>query len=63
MRMSTEHLEQLREARRLLENPGLAARMSNLVGSPIESAIDRLPAAWQKRVGSATENALQHGRQ
>ena len=60
MRMSTEHLEQLREARRLLENPGLAARMSNLVGSPIESAIERLPAAWQKRVGSATENALQH---
>lgn len=58
MRMSIEHLQQLREARRLLENPGLAARMSHLVGSPIESAIERLPASWQKRVGDATENAL-----
>jgi len=60
MRMSTEHLQQLREAKRLLENPGLAARMSNLVGSPIEAAIERLPASWQKRVGNATENALQY---
>ena len=60
MRMSTEHLEQLREAKRLLEHPGLAARMSNMIGSPIESAIGRLPASWQKRVGVATENALQH---
>jgi len=60
MRMSTEHLEQLREAKRLLEHPGLAARMSNMIGSPIEAAIGRLPASWQKRVGVATENALQH---
>ncbi|MGF6273128.1 hypothetical protein ABIB38_001486 [Massilia sp. UYP11] len=60
MNMNAEHLAELHEAKRLLENPGLAARISNLVGSPIESAIGRLPAAWQKRVGGATEHALQY---
>jgi len=60
MKMSTEHLEQLRQAKRLLEHPGLAARICNLVGAPIESAIGRLPASWQQRVGVATERALQH---
>ena len=60
MTMNAEHLAELHEAKRLLENPGLAARISNLVGSPIEAAIERLPAPWQKRVGGATESALQY---
>ena len=60
MDMSAEHLAELHEAKRLLETPGLAARISNLVGSPIEAAIERLPAPWQKRVGEATEHALQY---
>ncbi len=60
MKMNAEHLAELHEAKRLLENPGLAARISNLVGSPIEAAIERLPAPWQKRVGGATEHALQY---
>lgn len=60
MKMSAEHLAELREAKRLLENPGLAARISNLVGSPVEAAMERLPASWQKRVGGATEHALQY---
>ena len=60
MTMNAEHLAELHEAKRLLENPGLAARISNLVGSPIEGAIERLPAPWQKRVGGATESALQY---
>ncbi|RNF30833.1 peptidase [Massilia aurea] len=60
MNMNAEHLAELHEAKRLLENPGLAARISNLVGSPIEAAIERLPAPWQKKVGGATEHALQY---
>lgn len=58
MKMSSEHLAELREAKRLLEHPGLAARISDSIGSPIESAIARLPASWQGKVGEATEQAL-----
>jgi len=60
MKMTAEHLAELHEAKRLLENPGLAARISSLAGSPIEAAIERLPAPWRKRVGGATESALQY---
>ncbi|MDN5844056.1 MAG: EcsC family protein [Alcaligenaceae bacterium] len=51
-------LETLRTARALLENPGLAARMTNLIGSPIEKGLDMLPSGWNKRVGAITKAAL-----
>ncbi len=35
MPFSDEHLAQLSEAKRLLENPGLAVKITNLVGKPI----------------------------
>src|SRR3546814_20684616 len=51
-------MEALRAARALLENPGLAARMTNLIGSPIEKGLGMLPAGWNKKIGTITKAAL-----
>jgi hypothetical protein len=59
--LSSEDLEDLREAKRKLEYPKLAARLTDLIGSPIEAGIRRLPADWNKRIGKATESALLTG--
>ncbi|WP_322999789.1 EcsC family protein [Castellaniella sp.] len=51
-------LDDLRAARQLLENPGLAARMTSLVGAPLEKGLDMLPVGWQGRIAGVTRNAL-----
>ena len=58
MPLTRRELEDLRQAKRLLENPGLAARLSATLGSPIEKGMKMLPAKWQKTVNQATEAAL-----
>lgn len=58
MSLSDEHLVQLSEAKRLLENPGLAVKITNLVGKPIEKGFDLLPDSWSQRIGVATKDAL-----
>lgn len=45
-------------ARALLENPGLAAKATNLLGAPIEMGFEALPDNWREKVGAATETAL-----
>jgi len=47
------------EAKGLLEQPSLAARLSNYVGQPIEMLIDRLPAGSGDLISRATDQALQ----
>ncbi len=42
----------------LLEAPTLSARMANLVGSPLEFAVRRLPAGVSRRIQGAAEAAL-----
>ena len=58
MRISPEDVEQLRTAKKILENPGLAAKFTNLVGAPIEKGLVLLPGDWQKKVSLATREAL-----
>ena len=55
---SPADLDALHQAHALLEHPGLAARMTNLIGSPIEKFMDRLPAGWSAQVGQLTRLAL-----
>lgn len=55
---SPADLDALRQAHALLENPGLAARMTNLVGTPIEKVLDRLPEGWSAQIGQVTRLAL-----
>lgn len=59
MPLSPEHLEELRHARRLLESPSLAARITDLIGRPIEQAIHVLPERAVRTIHLTTEKALE----
>ena len=56
--ISKADLEDLKRAKQLLENPGLAAKLSATLGSPLEKGMKMLPARLQKTVHAATEAAL-----
>jgi hypothetical protein len=58
MTLEKQDLAQLKRAKQLLENPGLAAKLSAMVGSPLEMGMKALPKKWQKSVHAATEAAL-----
>lgn len=58
MALSRSDLEDLRQAKMLLENPGLAAKLSSMLGSPVEKGMKMLPAKVQKGIHAATEAAL-----
>lgn len=60
MPLSAEDHAQLADARDLLENPGLAVKISSLIGTPIEKGFELLPAGWRDKVGSATRDALHY---
>lgn len=50
--------KELQVAKTILENPGLAARITNLVGEPIEKGFELLPDKWNKNIGDITQTAL-----
>jgi hypothetical protein len=56
--LSKAEIDDLRRAKLLLENPGLAAKLANYVGSPVEKGMKLLPSKVQKAVHAATEKAL-----
>ena len=56
--MSSSELAELAHAKRLLENPGLAARLAAMAGSPLEKGMKLLPSGWRGKVHQATEAAL-----
>lgn len=58
MPLSKTELDDLRRAKDILENPGLAAKLTALAGAPVEKGMKMLPKRWQKGVHSATEKAL-----
>jgi hypothetical protein len=57
--MTPEDLAALRTAVRLLEHPGLAARLTNLVGKPIDLISNALPAAATRAIATATGKGLE----
>lgn len=62
MSLSPAELADLALAKKLLENPGLAAKLSDVVGTPIEKGLELLPQRWNAVVmdaaGKAIERAL-----
>lgn len=58
MAMSPEDLTDLKYAKSLLENPGLAARIINLIGAPIEKGFELLPEKWSTLVNKAARVSL-----
>ena len=51
-------MQDLRRAKALLENPRLAIRLANTLGTPIEKGFQLLPKGWSDAVQSATRGAL-----
>lgn len=58
MSLSQEHLEELAEAKTLLENPGFAIKVANYLGKPIEKGLGMLPEHWSEKLGFVTRKAL-----
>ncbi|MBN1383064.1 MAG: EcsC family protein [Deltaproteobacteria bacterium] len=58
MNMTREDMDRLRYAKDLLENPGLAAKLTHLIGMPFEKAFSRLPAKWNDVVQEITQKSL-----
>jgi hypothetical protein len=56
--LGKKDLDDLKYAKSLLENPGLAARITNALGEPIEKGFDFLPKGWSEVVSSSTQKAL-----
>lgn len=57
--LSDDDMSDLRTAKALLENPGLAARMTNVVGAPIEKGLTMLPEGAHDMIMKATRKALE----
>lgn len=58
MSLSKSELADLKRAKQLLENPGLAAKMTAMLGAPVEKGFALLPKTWNKTVHKASEAAL-----
>jgi EcsC protein family len=50
--------KELQVAKNLLENPGVAAKVTNFIGTPIEKGLALLPDNWNKNIGEITQAAL-----
>lgn len=57
--MNSHDIEELHYAKSLLENPGLAARITAAIGTPIEKGFDLLPKGWHGLVEKTTRKALE----
>lgn len=56
--MSPEDYSDLTFAKDKLENTSLAAKVTNLIGAPLEKALQKLPDTVQEKIGSITQTAL-----
>lgn len=59
MALSSAEIDDLRAAKRLLETPGLAAKISSYVGAPIEKGFALLPRKWHAAVNDATRKSIE----
>jgi len=58
MNFNSVDLDNLKKAKVLLENPGLAAKITNLLGKPIEEGFNRLPEKWSSNINKITRTTL-----
>lgn len=58
MTISPDDLATLKRAKTLLENPGLAARLTDLIGLPLEKGFRLLPAGWHLKINEIAQAAL-----
>ena len=58
MTIQPQDVNDLKKAKRLLENPGLAAKITHVLGTPIETGFALLPENWSAKIGAMTRVAL-----
>lgn len=58
MNLTESHQLELQNAAKLLENPGLAAKITNLIGMPVEKGLKFLPRNWNRKIVDITREAL-----
>ena len=51
-------LAELLKAKQLLEHPGYVSRVTDLIGMPLEAAVNALPASWKSRIADLTTASL-----
>lgn len=59
MALSESELIDLMRAKKLLENPGIAAKVSNFIGTPIENMLKRLPESMSVTVNEITQKSIE----
>lgn len=59
MTLDASDLQALEDAVHLLEHPGLAVQITNVIGKPIEYTVNALPEPISRKIGDATRAALQ----
>ncbi|MFZ0611332.1 MAG: EcsC family protein [Desulfobacterales bacterium] len=59
MALSPSEIDDLKLAKRLLEKPGFAARISKVVGAPIEKGFEMLPGKWSATVNQAARKSIE----
>jgi hypothetical protein len=59
MALSTAEINELRAAKAILENPGIAAKVSNYIGSPIEAGLKKLPESLTAAVNDVTRKSIE----
>jgi hypothetical protein len=58
LNISESHKKELLVAKSLLENPGLAVKITHFIGTPIEKGLALLPDNWHKNLAKVTEKSL-----
>jgi len=59
--LNESDIRNLRIAKSRLENPGLAARLADLFGKPIDQGLKALPEGWNKKAVEIARKALLKG--
>jgi hypothetical protein len=58
MRILPEDMDDLKAAKWLLENPGIAAKITDFLGMPIQKGFELLPRTWTAVIGAITRAIL-----
>ena len=58
MQLTDIDFQRLKQAKQLLENPGLAAKITDAIGKPIEQGFALLPKTVSNGIGKVTQMAL-----
>ena len=58
MKLEENELQSLKRAVDVLEHPTLTAKITDLIGMPIEKVFETLPEKWSEKIGEITQAAL-----